>query len=48
MDDNAAQFKKTAVAMLNGTEGQKLYAKGGLKSEMAQKYALYNSNYQTL
>lgn len=41
MDDNAAQFKKTAVAMLNGIEGQKLYAKGGLKSEMAQKYALY-------
>ena len=41
VDDNAAQFKKTAVAMLNGTEGQKLYAKGGLKSEMAQKYALY-------
>ncbi|MET7035275.1 TlpA family protein disulfide reductase [Elizabethkingia miricola] len=41
VDDNAAQFKKTAVAMLSGTEGQKLYAKGGLKSEMAQKYALY-------
>ncbi|MDE5450936.1 TlpA family protein disulfide reductase, partial [Elizabethkingia meningoseptica] len=41
MDDNTAAFKKSAVALLTGLDGQKLYAKGGLKSDAAQKFALY-------
>ncbi|MHA7609301.1 TlpA family protein disulfide reductase [Elizabethkingia meningoseptica] len=41
MDDNTAAFKKSAVALLTGLDGQKLYAKGGLKSNAAQKFALY-------
>ena len=41
MDDNLAQFKKTAPAMLNGIDGTKVYAKGGLNSDFAKKYAIY-------
>ncbi|NAW51293.1 redoxin domain-containing protein [Elizabethkingia argentiflava] len=41
MDDTMAQFKNAATSLLKEIDCQKLYAKGGLKSEIAQKYAIY-------
>ncbi|MBP7172716.1 MAG: TlpA family protein disulfide reductase [Cloacibacterium sp.] len=41
MDDNAKQFGKTSKALMNGITGTNLYAKGGLKSDAAQKFAIY-------
>jgi len=41
LDDNFQIFKKTADSLLKGLDGKKLYAKGGLDSDLAKKYSLY-------
>ncbi len=41
MDDDTKQFGKTSKALMNGITGTNLYAKGGLKSDVAQKFAIY-------
>ena len=41
MDDDAKQFQKTSKSLFGGFTGVNLYAKGGLKSEVAQQLHIY-------
>lgn len=41
LDDNFSQFKKTNEALLNGIEGAKLYAKGGLNATLVKEFGIY-------
>lgn len=41
MDDDTKQFGKTSKALMAGVSGTNYYAKGGLKSDMAQKFSVY-------
>lgn len=41
MDDDAKQFQKTSKSLFNGFAGIQLYAKGGLKSEVAKQFHIY-------
>lgn len=41
MDDNAKQFQDTSKALMKDLKGINLYAKGGLKSDVAKQYYIY-------
>ena len=41
LDDTQDQFVKTSKAMFTGIQGNNYYATGGMKSEIAKKFAVY-------
>lgn len=41
LDDNAKQFQSTSKAMMKDLTGTHLYAKGGLKSDLAKQFYIY-------
>lgn len=41
LDDTQDQFVKTSKAMFTGIQGNNYYATGGMKSEVAKKFAVY-------
>ncbi|MDO4763377.1 MAG: thioredoxin-like domain-containing protein [Flavobacteriaceae bacterium] len=41
LDDNTQQFQKTSKALMKDLKGVNVYSKGGLKSDVAEKFHIY-------